>query len=135
MNNTEKREVFQGLRDLKLLEYGATIEVKEFRDFFNISYPETAKKREFDTLALEELGCADFIRNALLNEGKYFKMSGGFYRVLLPSENMHQVELMMKSSDKRLKRAIKLSENTPVEFKEVSNKEMLAKLKIGNVRY
>ena len=121
---------------MRLLEYGSTIDVKEFRSFFGIKYPEQATKSEFDSLALEELSCADFVRNILLNEGKYFKLDGASYRVLLPSENMHQVELMMKSSDKKLKRAIKLSKNTPAEYKEgASNKEVLARMKIGNLRY
>lgn len=95
-------------------EYGTVILAKEVRDVLGLVYPESASKEVFDKLALAELGAIDYVRNVLLGEGKYFGMHQGNYRILLPSENTRQVEQYMKSADSKLKRALKLSRNTPI---------------------
>jgi hypothetical protein len=43
----------------------------------------------------------------------YLSAENGAYRILLPSENTYQIELYMRSADKKLSRALKLSRNTP----------------------
>ena len=49
----------------------------------------------------------------MLGEGKYIASNQGDYRILLPSENMRQIESYMAQADKKLRRAQKLSRNTP----------------------
>jgi len=48
-----------------------------------------------------------------LGDGKYLAGDRGGYRILLPSENSKQVETYMRSADKKLNRALKLTRNTP----------------------
>jgi len=113
MTNSEKRDVIEKMREYGWLDFGAVTPAQRIRAMFGIKYPEVASKEEFDKLALEELGCVDFVRNQLLNEGKYLKHENGHYRVLLPSENEEQVRRYMENADSKLKRGIKLARNTP----------------------
>jgi hypothetical protein len=68
-----------------------------------------------------ELNYASYIRNILLNQGKYFKGERDSYRVLLPSENQGQIMSLTNSASNKLKRAIKLNNNTPSEYKCSNN--------------
>ena len=112
----DKREILNALRDMGYLEYGAVISGSDFRDICDIKTIETGTRDDFTAMALEELNFAGYIRNALLNEGKYFKSERDSYRVLLPSENYSQVVSYMQSADQKLKRGLKLNKNTPVAF-------------------
>ena len=96
-----------------LLEYGAVISGSRVREVIEIKLPERGTRSEFSQLALTELAAVDYVRNILLGQGKYFSSMKGDYRVLLPSENARQITLYMSSADKKLKRALKLSRNTP----------------------
>lgn len=109
-----KKDIMEQLRTLGMTNYGSIIAGGLIREWAGIEYPQTGTKEEFDRLSLEELGVVDYIRNCLLNEGKYLKASRDDYRILSPSENSGQVESYMKSADQKLRRAIKLSKNTPV---------------------
>lgn len=107
------KDLYSKLKDAGLLEYGSHIEGDLVRQMIGIRYPEMATKKVYDDLALQELGAMDYVRSILLNEGKYITSAGGDYRVLLPSENKAQVERYMSSADRKLRRAGKLSRNTP----------------------
>ena len=98
--------------------YGAEVGEDVVRSFLGLEYPEMANKKVYDTLTLIELGYIDYVRNMLLNEGKYLTNSRGVYRVLLPSENAAQVERYVSGANKRLNRALKLSKNTPMAYKK-----------------
>lgn len=101
------------LRHRGLLEYGSVISGVLVRELLGLTYPETGTKAQFDEIALAELGAIDYVRNILLGEGKYLAGAGGDYRILLPSENKRQVETYMRQADKKLRRAQKLSQNSP----------------------
>jgi hypothetical protein len=117
----DKKGIIEQLRALGMTNYGSVIEGDLVRKWAGIEYPETGTKEEFDNLALQELSVIDYIRNCLLNEGKYLKAHRDDYRILSPSENSGQVEAYMRSADQKLKRAIKLSKNTPVQSGQSNN--------------
>lgn len=105
--------LYQALEAASLLEYGSVILADFVQAVIDIQYPETATKKEFDSLALAELSAIDYVRNILLSQGKYLTFSQGNYRILLPSENKKQVEQYLQSADKKLNRAMKLHRSTP----------------------
>jgi hypothetical protein len=105
--------LLQWMRHSGLDEFGSVIIGDKVREIINIQYPEMGTRAEFDNLALAELAAVDYARNILLGEGKYLAQSGGDYRILLPSENVRQINQYMSHADKKLKRALKLSRNTP----------------------
>jgi hypothetical protein len=117
-------DVFKIIESHGYFEFGSVISNELFRMFFaidEIEYP--AMRKEIENQQLNELSAADFCRNKLLNEGKYFKKVGDTYRVLLPSENAQQVLSYMKTADAKLKRGIKLNDRTPTAFRISSNDE------------
>lgn len=114
--------------------YGAVIPVEVVRLVIGLEYPETGTQKEYNSLQLTELAAVDYVRNALLNEGKYLKLDGMAYRILLPSENAGQIALYMQSAEKKLKRALKLNRNTPVENRVSDNTSARAMLKIKSIR-
>lgn len=98
--------------------YGAEVDEDTVRAFLGLVYPPMASKKTYDALVLRELNYIDYVRNQLLNDGKYLTNSRGVYRILLPSENAAQVDRYISGANKRLNRALKLSRNTPVEHKK-----------------
>lgn len=114
---SDERAVFNGLydslRDMGLLEYGAFIPEAFVLQRLDIEMPASAPKSVYDAIALRVLGAVDYVRQTLLNQGKYIGATPGGYRIFLPSENKLQAELYMKSADRKLKRARKLIRNTP----------------------
>ncbi len=126
---------FKQLKEAGFLEYGAVMESMLFREVFGveeITYP--AERRDIEKQVLEELTCIDYVRNKLLNEGKYIKRDGDIYRVLLPSENAGQVLSYMNSADNKLKKGIKLNTNTPTEYKINANDEVRAIMKRESIK-
>lgn len=107
------RDLFTALNDAGLLEYGSFIPQSLVHKTLGIDMPEVGTRRDFQDIALLELAAVDYVRNALLDNGRYLGSAFGGYRVLLPSENAGQVELYMSSADKKLSRALKLSRSTP----------------------
>lgn len=107
------KELLTTLESMGLIEYGSVIQGDLIRQIIGVSYPPIATKKEFDKLALLELGAVDYVRNILLGRGMYLSQVNGDYRILLPSENARQVELYISSADKKLSRALKLTRNTP----------------------
>ncbi|MCF7995783.1 MAG: hypothetical protein K9L88_13190 [Chromatiaceae bacterium] len=106
--------LIQWLRNAHLDEYGSVILGVDVRKIIGIEYPEVGTRAEFDSLSLAELAAVDYARNILLGEGKYLTQQSGDYRILLPSENARQIQLYMQHADKKLKRALKLSRNSPL---------------------
>lgn len=107
------KELFTALVQNDLIGYGAEFPASFVHEVLGLEFPESAPKRVYDDLALKELGAIDYVRNILLGQGKYLESKGDLYRVCLPSENRIYVERYMKSADKKLKRASRLSRSTP----------------------
>ena len=128
------RDVFSILKEKGYLEFGSTISGKILRQLCDIKEVKKGTKEEFDRMALAELGYVSYIRNMLLNEGKYFKGERSGYRILLPSENSEQVLSYMNSADNKLKRGLKLNKNTPTKYKINSNTEVRAMMKRESIK-
>ena len=101
------------IRNRHLDEYGSVILASEVRHIIGAEFPEVGTRRQFESAALAELSAVDYVRNVLINEGKYLTQSNGDYRILLPNENASQIERYMSGADKKLRRAQRLSKNTP----------------------
>lgn len=109
------RDLLAYIREHGLDQYGAFISAKVVRGVIGIELPDVATRDEFQALAMYELASVDYVRKVLLGEGKYLAQSKGDYRILLPSENASQIASYMSSADKKLKRALTLSKNTPTK--------------------
>jgi hypothetical protein len=107
------RDFLQCLIDEGLTDYGAVIPKQMVYELLGIEVPEVGTQRQFNEIALTELAAVDYVRAYLLNKGKYLAGTTSGYRVLLPSENVVQVESYVSQADKKLSRALKLSRNTP----------------------
>jgi len=118
VTNITNKEFYAWFVECGYTSYGAEVPVETVQAFLGLDYPEIAGKKVYDALTLIELGYIDYVRNMLLNDGKYLTNSRGVYRVLLPSENAAQVERYVSGASKRLNRALKLSKNTPAEYKK-----------------
>lgn len=109
------RDLYTKLEQEGLLEYGSFIPRTMVIDVLKLVVPEVGPAKVFREIDLQLLSATDYVRNILLNSGKYLTAAPDGYRILLPSENAGQVDLYMTSADKKLRRAIKLSKNTPKE--------------------
>ena len=134
MEAVSNRTVYEQLEAHGYLAYGAVIPIQMFRDFCDIETIVTGTKKEFDDIALQELNYASYIRNSLLNQGKYFKGERDSYRVLLPSENQGQIMSFTNSASNKLKRAIKLNANTPTEYRCSNQDEVRMIMKRESIR-
>jgi len=105
--------LLEWLRQEELTEYGSVFLGESVRDVIGLVMPEFGTKKEFDHVALRELSAVDYCRNVLLGEGKYLAQDQGDYRILLPSENARQIEQYIGNADNKLRRALKLSRNSP----------------------
>lgn len=130
------KELLTALRERGLLDYGSVIKGEDVRDILGIEYPEVGTKKDFDEVALAELGAVDYVRNILLGEGKFIASHQGDYRILLPSENKRQVDAYIQQADRKLRRARKLSRSTPPSesYAPSANHDVRLSMKIGNQR-
>lgn len=112
-NRALHRDLYDYLKAEGLLEYGSVIPSSIVHEFLGLEVPAIGTKAQFDRLSLLELAAVDYVRNILLNSGKYLTGTPSGYRILLPSENAAQVEQYISSADKKLIRALKLCRNTP----------------------
>ncbi len=135
MEETTNQTVYDHLRAHGYFEYGSVIPIQLFRDICNIETITTGTKQDFDAIALQELGYAGYIRNKLLNDGKYFKGERDSYRILLPSENAGQILSFMNSASNKLKRGIKLNNNTPTTHKIQTSDEVRMFMKQNDVEH
>jgi hypothetical protein len=105
--------LLEWLRQEELTEYGSVFLGESVREVIGLVMPKFGTKKEFDQVALRELSAIDYCRNTLLGEGKYLSQVQGDYRILLPSENARQIEQYISNADSKLRRALKLSRNSP----------------------
>lgn len=115
------QDLFALLDEEGLLEYGAHIRGEIIREFLGIELPDMTTIIEFKKAQLVELTALTYIRETLLDQGKYIKAQGEDYRILLPSENALQVKSYHRSADRKYDRASRLSANTPHEAKDMSD--------------
>lgn len=113
MSKTIHREFYGTLKSAGLLDYGATIQIDLVHSLLGITIQGVMDIREYDRAKLEELAAIDYVRGQLLNDGKTIVKNVTVYRIPMPSENREFVERYIMSADNKLKRAIKLSANTP----------------------
>lgn len=124
----EHKDLMAHLRAAGQLEYGSVVMGAHIRALLGIEYPEVGTKKQFDALALAELSAINYVRDHLLSEGKYLIGFRGDYRVLLPSENARQAELLMDSADRKTRRARKLLRNTPASDTGAISAALLARI-------
>ena len=124
------KALLETLVALELTCFGAHIPAQVVRDALRIVFPATGTKAQFDKLALAELSGIDYVRNHLLNEGKYLRAATEGYRILLPSENIGQVETYMSNADQKLRRAMKLLRNTPKEHAPTNSNHIASRIAI-----
>jgi len=113
------KDLFAYLDMSGMLEYGMHIPGTMIREFLGIDLPEYVTVSEYKKAQLIELSAVSYVREALLDLGKYIKAQGDDYRILLPSENALQVRAYHKSADRKYDRAIRLSSNTPASSKDI----------------
>ena len=130
------KSLLEGLRQNGLLEFGSVIDGDLVRKILGLEYPEYGTKKDFDEIALSELKAIDYVRNILLGEGKYIASNNGGYRILLPSENHGQIESYIGQADRKLRRAQKLSRNTPTinKYDKDADRSASIAMKILSVR-
>ena len=124
----EHKDILSHLRAAGQLEYGSVVLGSHIRALLGIEYPEFGTKKQFDALALAELSAINYVRDHLLNEGNYLVGFRGDYRVLLPSENARQAELLMDSADRKTRRARKLLRNTPASDTVGASASLIARI-------
>lgn len=122
------KELFEFLQETESLEYGAVFPASVVHDFLGLEYPAMSTKAVFDKLELIELSAISYVRNRLLNSGMYLAKTGAQYRILLPSENRVQVDKYLNSASGKLRRALKLSKNTPTSPWDLSDEEARIRL-------
>lgn len=122
------KSLYEAMKQQGLTEYGSVILGPWVQRVLDITYPAVGTRSEFEKLALQELNAIDYVRNILLNEGKYLRADNGNYRILLPSENAAQVEKYMGAADKKLNRAMKLYKNTPVVDTSTQDHQLQARI-------
>ena len=107
------KELYSHLNSHGLLEYGSAIKSEMVCDIIGIHYPEHASKQVYDRLSLIEMSAIDYVRNILLDNGKYITQVKGDYRILLPSENAKQIASYITASGNKLDRAARLLSSMP----------------------
>jgi hypothetical protein len=112
------------LQETVTLDHGAVIPLSVVYDHLGIDFPDDdtpwREAKEFvKEFTLYELSIMDYVRRSLLKEGKYLKKDTTCYRILLPSENVHQVDNMLESASRKLRKALTLNKNTPKESGEI----------------
>jgi hypothetical protein len=128
------KELLTAMRLQGLTEYGSVISGDFVRETIGVTLPVYGNKRDFDGAALAELAAVSYVRDQLLNEGKYLAGHNGDYRILLPSENKAQVEAYMYQADRKLRRAQKLFANTPASVSVPDNTLARLHMKRSSIR-
>lgn len=115
----KKTPLYQWLDEKGLLEYGSIILVEDIQEFLEIKLAHKCTVEEFKDASLKEMAAIDNVRNILVNEGKYITMDRTAYRILLPSENLAQVDRYIGAAERKLRRARKLARSTAGKVKIV----------------
>jgi len=113
MSNASNKDFYARLLNARLLDYGSVIQQSLVHSLLEIHITDVMNIREYDKAKLEEVSAIDYVRSQLLNQGKTIAKHLSAYRIPMPSENREFVERYISSADKKLRRAIKLSMNTP----------------------
>jgi len=116
-----KQSLYDFLNARGMLDYGSVIAGELVRNFLGIEIPAFGTREQFNAAALKELDAIDRLRDLLLDDGKYIQGDRGDYRILLPSENAKQAACMVKSANRKLRKAAKLKLLTPKEYIKQSN--------------
>jgi hypothetical protein len=116
------KEYVENLERMGLVKYGSVIPGELIRSMAGIDLPEMGTREQFRDAALKELSVTDYIRGKLISRGMYLSATKGDYRIITAGENQNQIASYMKSADSKLKRAIRLHDNTPKEMIDKSVK-------------
>ena len=108
------KEYVENLERMGLVKYGSVIPGELIRSMAGIDLPEMGTR--------EQLSVTDYIRGKLISRGMYLSATKGDYRIITAGENQNQIASYMKSADSKLKRAIRLHDNTPKEMIDKSVK-------------
>lgn len=118
-----------------LLEFGSVITGDVVLKVLKVEYPKIGTREAFRDLDLFVLSAIDNVRQKLLNEGKYLAQSGGNYRILLPSENRSQCSKYIAAAQRKLKKSLRLSVNTPVgDYPSLHDMTARAHIKLDSIR-
>lgn len=110
------RDFFAALRAKKMTDYGAEIPRTFLLETLGIEEPQIATREEWQRLELQEMAVVDYVRNLLIDQGKYLERTRSGYRIALPSENMAQVDAYMSAADKKIRRGQRLLRATPEPY-------------------
>jgi hypothetical protein len=128
------KDLLQTLNTKGLTEFGSVIDEAIIYAALGIEIPDVGTRDQFRAIELIVLSAIDYCRKALLDEGKYLEATSGGYRILLPSENSAQVRKYMTAADRKLKRGLKLSKNTPkMDTKTPDNTDVRIQMKLDQV--
>ena len=116
------KEYIDNLERMGLVRYGSVIPGELIRSMAGIELPEMGTREQFRDAALKELSVTDYIRGRLISRGMYLSAAKGDYRIITAGENQNQIASYMKSADSKLKRAIRLHDNTPKDLIDKSVK-------------
>ena len=108
--------LYETLRDGGELEYGSTVKRNRVLEIMGIENIEVGTQQDFQDQELAELSGIGYIRNILINQGKWIVRKGDTYRVLQPSENGSQIDAFMRSGSNAYLKATKLSKSTEPKY-------------------
>lgn len=110
------KTLYDTLDSLGCFEYGGTFTREEVIGLLRVKYIKKGTRADFQTMDLAELAGVGYIRNVLINQGKWIKLTGDHYRVLTPSENADQIESFLSRGRRAFNKANKLAKSTPPEY-------------------
>lgn len=119
--------LYETLRDNAELEYGATFSRTRVLSIMGIEAVEYGTQKEFQEQELAELSGIGYVRNILINHGKWIIRKGETYRVLQPSENGSQIDAFMRSGSNAYLKASKLAKSTEPKYL-VEHDQLAAKI-------
>lgn len=109
-------DLFDHLELMGCLSYGGTFTRSMVLDAMDVEIILEGTREDFQEMDLAELEAVGYIRNVLINQGKWVVRKGETYRVLMPSENEGQIRAFSQRGDRAYLKATKLAKSTPPEF-------------------
>jgi hypothetical protein len=114
-STTPGEKLWSILREQDRTHYGDRFPISLVHSALGILVPKVGSRRDFERIALIELAAIDYVKNRLVDEGKWLTRQGSEYYIPLPSENAHFIDNMLASAQRKLKRARRLRSNTQAE--------------------
>jgi hypothetical protein len=111
-----EKTLYETLLNSSELEYGSTFKRSRVLDIMGIEDIEFGTQKEFQVQELAELSGIGYMRNILINQGKWIIRKGETYRILHPSENSSQIDSFMRSGSNAYLKASKLAKSTDPRF-------------------